>query len=160
VAQESPAGGWVQEVSRPSRWQRLWEPFWAVPLAMAVAAVGLGLALPMFDEVVWPWLPMVFHGGPDGARSVLSTITSAMISVTGLVFSITMVVLQLASSQFTPTGGRFGYSACADSPAGASSRRHLARRGVRVRAVAGGPSAGRRGGGRRRGGVDPVLWTS
>ena len=38
----------------------------------------------------------------EGARVVLSTIAGAMISVTGLVFSITMVVLQLASSQYTP----------------------------------------------------------
>ncbi|MDO4239287.1 MAG: DUF2254 family protein [Micrococcus sp.] len=45
---------------------------------------------------------MAFPGGPAGARSVLGTIASAMISVTGLVFSITMVVMQLASRQFSP----------------------------------------------------------
>ncbi len=39
---------------------------------------------------------------PTGARTVLSSIAGAMISVTGLVFSITIVVLQLASSQFSP----------------------------------------------------------
>ena len=99
---ETPRGGWVPEVSRLSRWQRVWEPFWALPLAIAVVAVLAGLGLPRLDEVVWPWVPILFEGGPDGARSVLGTITSAMISVTGLVFSITMVVLQLASSQFTP----------------------------------------------------------
>lgn len=41
-------------------------------------------------------------GGPDGAREVLSAITSSMITFTGLVFSITIVVLQLTSSQFSP----------------------------------------------------------
>ena len=46
--------------------------------------------------------PFLFRGGPEGARSVLSSIITAMISVTGLVFSITIVALQLSSSQFSP----------------------------------------------------------
>ena len=62
----------------------------------------LALVLPSLDARIAHLFPYVFGGGPDGARTVLSTIASAMISVTGLVFSITMVVLQLASSQFTP----------------------------------------------------------
>ena len=47
-------------------------------------------------------VPYLFGGGADSARGLLSTIATAMISVTGLVFSITLVVMQLASSQFTP----------------------------------------------------------
>jgi uncharacterized membrane protein len=43
-----------------------------------------------------------FGGGVDGARSILATIAAAMITFTGLVFSITIVTLQLASSQFSP----------------------------------------------------------
>ena len=80
----------------------MWQPFWAVPLALATTSIALGLGLPMLDEAAWRGIPVLFQGGPDGARSLLGTIASAMISVTGLVFSITMVVLQLASSQFTP----------------------------------------------------------
>jgi uncharacterized membrane protein len=80
----------------------VWQPFWAVPLALATTSIALGLGLPMLDEAAWRGIPVLFQGGPDGARSLLGTIASAMISVTGLVFSITMVVLQLASSQFTP----------------------------------------------------------
>lgn len=100
--QDAREPSWVPQVSRMSWWQRLWKPFWAVPCAMAVAAVAFGLGLPLVDETVWPWAAVLFQGGPDSARSVLGTITSAMISVTGLVFSVTMVVLQLASSQFSP----------------------------------------------------------
>lgn len=96
------AGAWAPAVSRMSRWQRLWDPFWSVPLALAAASVLFGLLLPQLDGVLGPAVPMLFQGGPDGARSVLGAITSAMISVTGLVFSVTLVVLQLASSQFTP----------------------------------------------------------
>lgn len=83
-------------------WRRVFDPFWAVPLMCVAFATALGLGLPQVDEATWRWVPTLFHGGPSGARSLLGTIASSTISVTGLVFSITMVVLQLASSQFTP----------------------------------------------------------
>lgn len=90
------------EAPRATWWDRLWQPFWVLPAVIALGSLALGLTLPMLDQSIgepWPW---VFEGGVDGARSVLSTIAGAMISVTGLVFSITMVVLQLASSQYSP----------------------------------------------------------
>jgi Predicted membrane protein (DUF2254) len=46
--------------------------------------------------------PLVFTGGPEAARTLLSTITSSMITSTGLVSSITMVVMQLTSSRSSP----------------------------------------------------------
>ncbi len=89
-------------VAPDSWWVRLWRRFWALPLAIILGAGALGLWLPLLDEKLLGLLPNVFGGGADGARGLLSTIASAMISVTGLVFSITMIVLQLASSQFSP----------------------------------------------------------
>jgi uncharacterized membrane protein len=83
-------------------WQRVWRPFWSLPLAIGVAAIAAGILLPLLDEGLAEHVPYLFQGGSDSARGLLSTIATAMISVTGLVFSITMVVLQLASSQFTP----------------------------------------------------------
>ncbi|WP_164519527.1 DUF2254 domain-containing protein [Nocardioides ferulae] len=77
-------------------------PFWVVPSLWCIGAVGLGLVLPELDEGTASWMPLLFQGGPEGARTVLSSVAGAMISVTGLVFSITIVVLQLASSQFSP----------------------------------------------------------
>ncbi len=66
-------------------------------------AVAVGLTIPRLDaQSLSTALPFLFPGDVEGARSVLSTIAGAMISVTGLVFSNTMVVLQLASSQFSP----------------------------------------------------------
>ncbi len=44
----------------------------------------------------------VFKGDGPAARTVLSVIAGSLITVAGLTFSITMVVLQLASSQFSP----------------------------------------------------------
>jgi uncharacterized membrane protein len=44
----------------------------------------------------------VISSGAEGARAVLSAIAGSMITFTGLVFSITIVALQLTSSQFSP----------------------------------------------------------
>lgn len=82
--------------------RRLFRPFWVIPALASLAAVVAGLTLPLVDVGLRHQIGLAFPGGPDGARSVLGTIASAMISVTGLVFSITMVVMQLASSQFSP----------------------------------------------------------
>jgi len=47
-------------------------------------------------------MSFLYTGGPEGARTILSTIAGSMITVTGVVFSITIVALTLASSQFGP----------------------------------------------------------
>lgn len=83
-------------------WHRLWERFWVLPALCCVAAFVLGATLPELDDAFVSGNVLVFGGGPDGARSLLSAIVTSMISVTGLVFSITVVSLQLASSQFSP----------------------------------------------------------
>ncbi|MBM6405441.1 DUF2254 domain-containing protein [Phycicoccus sp. CSK15P-2] len=83
-------------------WERVWRPFWVLPSTITAGAVLLGLLLPWVDDHVLGNVAFLFNGNADSARSLLGTIASAMISVTGLVFSITMVVMQLASSQFTP----------------------------------------------------------
>lgn len=83
-------------------WDALWGRFWVLPLLVAAVSLGLGIVLPEVDARLEQTPAWVFEGGVDGARSVLATIAGAMISVTGLVFSITIVVLQLASSQFSP----------------------------------------------------------
>lgn len=91
-------------------WERLWRPFWVLPSTICLLAVAAGVLLPRLDAALTGDLPYLFGGNADSARSLLSTIASAMISVTGLVFSITMVVMQLASSQFSPRllGGFLG----------------------------------------------------
>lgn len=102
MASTRRAVGPVGDPAWAGRWERAWRPFWVLPAAIAGTAVLLGLLLPEVDKRLGGHLPILFGGGPASARGLLSTIASAMISVTGLVFSITMVVLQLASSQFSP----------------------------------------------------------
>ncbi|GAA3635614.1 DUF2254 domain-containing protein [Microbacterium awajiense] len=80
---------------------------WPVPLIAVVCAVLLGIALPLLDRVVDDDLPtwvsgLVFSGGVDAARAVLSAIAGSLITATSLTFSLTVVALQLASSQASP----------------------------------------------------------
>ena len=89
-----------------SLWDHLQTSFWFLPASMATLATASSFVLVQFDawlgvEVVrdFGWL---YTFGPEGARAVLSTIASSMITVAGLTFSITMLTLQLASSQFGP----------------------------------------------------------
>ena len=81
------------------------QSLWFVPAvwvilcgAAAFGMVALDAAAPDVDSQ----LPLVFGGGPEGARGLLSAIASSMITVVGVVFSITIVALQLASSQYSP----------------------------------------------------------
>jgi uncharacterized membrane protein len=87
-------------------WERLRTSFWFVPAVMTAAAVGLSFASVELDRLSgrrwtdgagWIWT-----GSPEGAREVLSTIAGSMITVAGVVFSITIVALTLASNQFGP----------------------------------------------------------
>jgi len=80
---------------------------WPFPVVGVVLALMLGVALPVVDARIDDGLPAtirtyLFGGGPDAARSVLSAVASSLITVTSLTFSLTVVTLQLASSQFSP----------------------------------------------------------
>lgn len=83
--------------------ERARESFWIVPLLGVLVSVALGATLPRLElRVEALQMPWLFDGGPDAARSVLSTVAGSMITVTSLTFSLTVVTLQLASSQFSP----------------------------------------------------------
>ncbi|MFB2584211.1 DUF2254 domain-containing protein [Herbiconiux liukaitaii] len=80
---------------------------WPLPVAAIAAAVVLGILLPRLDLIVDSDLPIgvdsaVFNGGAETARSVLSSIAGSLITATSLTFSLTVVALQLASSQASP----------------------------------------------------------
>ena len=47
-------------------------------------------------------MPTSVVGGPDAAADILSTVAASMVSLTALVLTITMVVVQLAMGQFSP----------------------------------------------------------
>ncbi|MBA2670324.1 MAG: DUF2254 domain-containing protein [Gemmatimonadetes bacterium] len=97
----------------PPRLETWWDTtrssLWFLPTIAVLLAVVLALVMVYIDfrfedglrdrRTDYPWL---FGAGSDGARGVLTAIAGSVMTVIGTVFSITIVGLQLASSQFTP----------------------------------------------------------
>jgi uncharacterized membrane protein len=92
-----------------SRFGRLWDylrsSFWFVPSLMVAGSVVLAGALIEMDSAgSYEWFaqwPRLFGAGAEGARGMMSTIASSMMTVVGVTFSMVLVVLALASSQYT-----------------------------------------------------------
>src|SRR5688572_2519353 len=86
-------------------WSNLRNSFWFVPSLIFAASIALALGLIELDSgQARPWIerwPRVFGSGAGGARDVLSTIAGSMMTVVGVTFSMTLVTLALASSQYT-----------------------------------------------------------
>jgi uncharacterized membrane protein len=85
-------------------WSAVRASFWLVPGLMVVGAIALAGAALAIDESLSPGaMPAwVYAGGADGARALLSTVAGSMVTVAGVGFSITIVALVLASTQFGP----------------------------------------------------------
>ncbi|MGY0583254.1 MAG: DUF2254 family protein, partial [Paraglaciecola chathamensis] len=87
-------------------WETIRTSFWFVPSIMALLAIvssQLGLAFDRFGaDSELKILAGFYETSPESARALLTTIATAMITVTSIAFSITVVALSLASSQFGP----------------------------------------------------------
>jgi uncharacterized membrane protein len=86
-------------------WQEKRSSFWFVPVVIVLDAVALAILLITVDatvnlHVVERW-PLFFGACASGARGLLTAVASSMITVAGVVFSITIVALSLTSSQYT-----------------------------------------------------------
>jgi uncharacterized membrane protein len=87
-------------------WQLLISSFWFIPAALVLLSITLALFL-LYIDTSFAYSPkgflsLFFSGDAASARTILSTTAGAMIGVAGTVFSITLVALTLASSQFGP----------------------------------------------------------
>ncbi len=84
------------------------ESFWFLPLLMLLGAAALALGTLWVDRRVAPEaldvaaLAWVRLGGHDGSRTMLAALAGSIMTVAGVVFSVTMAVLTLTSSQFGP----------------------------------------------------------
>src|ERR1700690_352869 len=89
---------WRQESLRTNLWL---VPSLEVLLAVLIFAgtYGLDQAAHSGDFRLPPW---GIRPGADGGRQILTTMAAAVITVVGVVFSITIVALTLASTQFGP----------------------------------------------------------
>jgi uncharacterized membrane protein len=92
----------------PSAWRReaLRTNLWLVPTVEIVLAVALFAGTYAVDRAAYDGtlqLPsFLISGTADAARQILTAIAAAVITVVTLVFSITIVTLTLASTQFGP----------------------------------------------------------
>lgn len=83
--------------------RKLLNTFWFVPSLVSLLGPLLALLFLELDHhFILSQGTLIFHGGTAEADTILSTISGSLITVAGLAFSITIVVLQLVSSQYTP----------------------------------------------------------
>jgi uncharacterized membrane protein len=91
-------GDWRREALRTN--------LWMVPAAEALLVSGLFAGTYLLDRDAYHGglqLPSwVLSGTADSARQILTAVAAAVITVVGIVFSITIVALTLASTQFGP----------------------------------------------------------
>ncbi|MDH6109350.1 putative membrane protein [Kitasatospora sp. MAP12-15] len=93
-----PDADWRRETLRTN--------LWLVPALESLVAILLFIVTLSVDRAAYDGrftLPTwVLSGTADAARQILTTMAAAIITVVGLVFSITIVALTLASTQFGP----------------------------------------------------------
>lgn len=90
-----------------ARWDDVKEGLWFLPSCGTIICAVLAYLLVTLDSSLtlgerFTSSSLFFGAGAEGARGVLTAIAGSIVTVTGTIFSIVIVALQLASSQFTP----------------------------------------------------------
>jgi len=76
---------------------------WVLPFVVGNAALVIGFALAQVDVVPGSFLwNVAFRGSSADARTLLLTITGTVVTVIALVLGLSIVALQLSSTQFSP----------------------------------------------------------
>jgi len=87
------------------QWNNLQSTFWFLPFLITLSSIVYAVVLIKMDYAGGEqWLaqwPRTFGVGAEGARDMLSPLAGSMMSVMGITFSITLLALALASSQYT-----------------------------------------------------------
>jgi len=88
------------------RLARLRRNYWFLPSTMTIGAVLLGIFLPYLDaQLGSDWVAAVGilrATEVDGARAILTTLAGATLGVAGVAFSVTIVAVSFASSNYGP----------------------------------------------------------
>ncbi|ABM04390.1 conserved hypothetical protein [Psychromonas ingrahamii 37] len=86
-------------------WGDLRSSFWFLPFLIVLSSIIYAIALIRIDRAGSDrWLgqwPQIFGVGAEGAREMLSTLAGSMMTVMGITFSMTLLALTLASSQYS-----------------------------------------------------------
>ncbi len=91
--------------ARFDRWLDLLRTgFWFIPTVMLALASAFALLILDIDQRLDPGshssIAWAYSGGPEGARSLLSTIAGSMITAASVTFSLASVALSIASQQY------------------------------------------------------------
>ncbi|MDQ3553514.1 MAG: DUF2254 domain-containing protein [Chloroflexota bacterium] len=87
----------------PRLFIQLKSSLWFVPVLCVLAGAVLSFGTILLDRFFdYEAIPQDLVGGPQAASAILSTVAASMVSLTALVLTITMVVVQLAMGQFSP----------------------------------------------------------
>jgi uncharacterized membrane protein len=80
--------------------------YWFWPSVMALGSIALSVVTIEIDAKIdpdWPRnIPFAYANQPAGARALLATVAGSMITVTGITFSLTLLAVSHATSQFGP----------------------------------------------------------
>jgi uncharacterized membrane protein len=120
ISSQALGAHWRAEVLRTN--------LWLVPALEVLAAVAAFAGTTSLDRAAYngdfqvpSW---VISGTADGAREILTAIAAAVITVVGVVFSIILVTLTLASTQFGRSRSRgAGTAGLAGPETGSVARR-------------------------------------
>lgn len=90
----------------PQLWRSFSASYWLLPSLMVVLAIILGAVMIWLDSGpasgALDGIGWYQKSKPEGAREVLSAIAASMITVAGVVFSITIVAISFAANQYGP----------------------------------------------------------
>lgn len=84
-----------------SLWDRLQSSLFVVPMLFVIGGVVLGELMLVADGRV-DGIPTRLTATVDSARSVLSVVAGATLAFAGIAFSVSLLLISLASSQFSP----------------------------------------------------------
>ncbi len=80
--------------------------YWFWPSLMSICSIILSVVTVAIDANIssdWPEkIPFIYSNQADGARALLATVAGSMITVTGITFSLTLLAVSHATSQFGP----------------------------------------------------------
>jgi uncharacterized membrane protein len=73
---------------------------WLIPLAYAVASLAMAMVLPRLEHQLS--FSMVAKVSASSAEAICSSVASGMIALTGIVFSLTFVMVQFSATAYSP----------------------------------------------------------
>ncbi|MEX2598513.1 MAG: DUF2254 domain-containing protein [Dehalococcoidia bacterium] len=85
-------------------WEAVTSGLWFIPGLLMTLAVVAGLGMPVIDRQfeLEAASGLLFGGTAEAARTLLGTTAAAMITVVAVGFSVTIVAIQQAATQYTP----------------------------------------------------------